>query len=57
MQRAIKILSYIGKAAGLFASVDMTPMNPKYGAVIFFAASLLKDTANRITEFLKARNP
>lgn len=52
MQTTLKILSWIGKVLGLVTTVDITPMQPKWGPVIFFAASLLKDTVNRVGDFL-----
>jgi hypothetical protein len=52
MEKTLKILSWVGKAVGLAASVDLTPMHPKYGPIVFFAASLLKDTINRLGDFL-----
>lgn len=52
MEKTIKILSYIGKAVGLVASIDLTPMNPKWGPIIFFVASLVKDSVNRVIDFM-----
>lgn len=52
MEQTLKILSYVGKAVGLVASVDLTPINPTWGPIIFFTASLVKDTINRVTDFL-----
>ena len=52
MEKALKVLSWVGKAVGLAASIDLTPMHPKYGPILFFAASLLKDTLNRVGDFL-----
>ena len=47
--KALKYLSYIGKVAGFIAALDTLPfIDPKLGVVIFAAASLLKDTVNRI---------
>lgn len=59
MQKTLKILSYIGKAVGFLGVIDVTAVSPKYGAIIFFAASMLKDSVNRIGDFLddgKANN-
>lgn len=49
---ALKLLSWAGKIAGIITTIDLTPVNQKWGPVIFFAASLLKDTVNRIADFL-----
>jgi hypothetical protein len=47
--KALKYLSYIGKVAGFVAALNGIPfVDPAVGAVIFAAASLLKDTVNRI---------
>jgi hypothetical protein len=52
MKTTIKVLTWIAKLAGLAATIDLTPVNPKFGPIIFFAASLLKDTVNRLGDFL-----
>jgi hypothetical protein len=52
MPNTVKILSYILKALGLIAVLDWTAISPKYGAVIFFVGSLLKDTVNRVGDYL-----
>lgn len=47
--KALKYLSYLGKIAGFVAALNAIPfVDPAMGAVIFAAASLLKDTVNRI---------
>jgi hypothetical protein len=47
--KALKILSYVGKLAGFIAALNAIPfVEPGLGAVIFAAASILKDTVNRI---------
>ena len=47
--KALKYLSYLGKIAGFVAALNAIPfVDPAVGAVIFAAASLLKDTVNRI---------
>lgn len=47
--KALRILSYVGKLAGFVAALNAIPfVDPAMGAVIFAAASLLKDTVNRI---------
>ena len=51
--KALKYLSYVGKLAGFVAALDTLPfIDPKVGLVIFAAASLLKDTMNRIGDLL-----
>jgi len=53
MQTTLLILSYVGKAAGFVATLNTIPfVSPSTGIVIFFIASLLKDTINRIGDFL-----
>jgi hypothetical protein len=53
MTTALKILSYVGKAFGLVAALNTIPfVSPTVGAIIFFAASLLKDTVNRVGDFM-----
>ncbi len=53
MQTTLLILSYVGKAAGFVATLNAIPLvAPSTGVIIFFIASLLKDTINRIGDFL-----
>ena len=53
MQTTLLILSYIAKAAGFIATLNAIPgVAPSTGVVIFFIASLLKDTIDRIGDFL-----
>ena len=53
MQNTLLILSYIGKAAGVVTTLGTIPfVTPSTGIIIFFIASLLKDTINRIGDFL-----
>lgn len=52
MNTVLKVLAWVGKLAGLLTAVDVTGITPKWGPVIFFVASLLKDTVNRIGDFL-----
>jgi len=50
---ALKILSLIGKIAGLVTALETIPfLDPQTGVLIFAAASLLKDTANRIGDLV-----
>lgn len=51
--KALKYLSYVGKLAGFVAALDTVPfIDPKVGVVIFAAASILKDSVNRIGDLL-----
>lgn len=51
--KALKYLSYVGKLAGFVSALDAIPfVDPKVGVVVFAAASLLKDTVNRIGDLL-----
>lgn len=51
--KILKVLSYIGKLAGLVVGLNAIPfVKPEYGVVIFAAASLLKDTVNRVGDLL-----
>jgi len=53
MTRILHILSWVSKLAGLVLALGAIPgVSPATGAIIFFAASLLKDTVNRIGDFL-----
>jgi hypothetical protein len=53
MSTTLLILSYIAKAAGFVATMNAIPfVSPSAGIVIFFSASLLKDTVDRIGDFL-----
>ncbi len=53
MQTTLLILSYVAKAAGFISALNVIPgVSPSTGVTIFFIASLLKDTVNRIGDFL-----
>ena len=53
MQNTLLILSYIAKAAGFVVTLNTIPaVSPSTGVIIFFIASLLKDTVDRIGDFL-----
>ena len=50
---ALKYLTFIGKAAALAASLHPFPgVDPQTAIIIFFAASLTKDVANRVGDFI-----
>ena len=53
MSNILFVLSYIAKAAGFIATLNAIPgVAPSTGVIIFFVASLLKDTVDRIGDFL-----
>ncbi|HEY0339528.1 MAG TPA: hypothetical protein VGC34_01875 [Steroidobacteraceae bacterium] len=53
MSTTLLILSYVAKAAGFVAALNAVPfVSPSTGVIIFFGASLLKDTVDRIGDFL-----
>ena len=53
MPNILLILSYLAKAAGFVATLNAIPfVSPATGIVIFFIASLLKDTVDRVGDFL-----
>ena len=56
--KALKILSYLGKIAGVITALDAIPFaDPKLGILIFAAASILKDTVNRVGDLLDDGQP
>ena len=53
MTNLLLVLSFIAKAAGFVAALNAIPgIPPNEGVIIFFIASLVKDTVNRIGDFL-----
>jgi hypothetical protein len=51
--KALKYLSYVGKLAGFVSALNVIPfVDPQTGVIIFAAASLLKDSVNRIGDLL-----
>jgi hypothetical protein len=53
MSTTLLILSYVAKAAGFVATLNAIPfVSPSAGIIIFFSASLLKDTVDRVGDFL-----
>ncbi len=51
--KALKYLSLAGKLAGFVSALNVIPfVDPAVGVVIFAAASLLKDSVNRIGDLL-----
>ncbi len=58
MQTTLLIFSYITKAAGFIATLNAVPfVSPSTGVIIFFVASLLKDTVARVGDFLDNGKP
>jgi hypothetical protein len=53
MTNLLLVLSFIAKAAGFVATLNAIPgIPPSEGVIIFFIASLVKDSVNRIGDFL-----
>ena len=51
--KALKYLSLVGKLAGFVTALGSIPfVDPKVGIIVFAAASLLKDTVNRIGDLV-----
>jgi hypothetical protein len=51
--KTLRILSYIGKVSGFVTALGSIPfVDPKLGIIIFAAASILKDTTNRIGDIV-----
>ena len=47
--KPLKYLTYVGKLAGFVSALNLIPfVDPAVGVLVFAAASLPKDTANRI---------
>ena len=56
--KALKYLSYVGKLAGFLSALNVIPfVDPQTGVIIFAAASLLKDSVNRIGDLLDDGKP
>jgi hypothetical protein len=56
--KALKYLSYVGKLAGFLSALNVIPfVAPQTGVLIFAAASLLKDSVNRIGDLLDDGKP
>jgi len=51
--KALKYLSYVGKIAGFISALNAIPfVDPAIGVFIFAAASILKDSVNRIGDLI-----
>ena len=56
--KALKYLSFAGKLAGFVSALNVIPfIDPKIGIVVFAAASILKDTVNRVGDLLDDGKP
>jgi hypothetical protein len=56
--KALIILSYVAKLAGIVAALDAIPfVSPELGILVFAGASLLKDTVNRIGDLVDDGKP
>ena len=56
--KALKYLSFVGKVAGFVSAIGVIPfVDPQVGVIVFAAASLLKDTVNRIGDLLDDGQP
>lgn len=56
--KALKYLSFAGKVAGFVSALHVIPfVDPQVGVIIFAAASLLKDSVNRIGDLLDDGQP
>jgi len=51
--KTLKYLSLVGKLAGFVSALGSIPfIDPKLGIIIFAAASIIKDTTNRIGDIV-----
>ncbi|TAE74075.1 MAG: hypothetical protein EAZ65_00015 [Verrucomicrobia bacterium] len=56
--KALKYLSFAGKLAGFVSALNVIPfIDPKIGVIVFAAASILKDSVNRIGDLLDDGKP
>ena len=56
--KALKYLSFAGKLAGFVSALNVIPfIDPTIGIVVFAAASILKDTVNRVGDLLDDGQP
>jgi hypothetical protein len=54
----LKYLSLAGKIAGLVSALNVIPfVDPAVGVIVFAAASILKDSVNRIGDLLDDGKP
>jgi Mn2+/Fe2+ NRAMP family transporter len=51
--KVLKYLTYVAKLAGFVSALNVIPfVDPAVGVLVFAAASLLKDTVNRIGDLV-----
>ena len=56
--KALKYLSLVGKLAGFVSALNVIPfVDPTIGVIIFAAASILKDTVNRVGDLVDDGQP
>jgi hypothetical protein len=56
--KVLKYLTYVGKLAGFVTALNAIPfVDPAVGVIVFAAASLIKDTVNRIGDLLDDGQP
>ncbi len=56
--KAHNYLSYVGKLAGFVSAMNVIPfVDPQTGVIIFAAASIRKDSVNRIGDLLDDGQP
>ena len=56
--KTLKYLSDVGKLAGFVSAMNVIPfVDPQTGVLIFAAASLLKESVNRIGDLLDDGQP
>jgi hypothetical protein len=56
--KALKYISAVGKLAGFVSALQVIPfVAPAVGVLVFAAASLLKDTVNRLGDLLDDGQP
>ena len=56
--KALKYLTYVGKLAGFVTALNVIPfVDPAVGVIVFAAASILKDTVNRIGDLMDDGQP
>jgi hypothetical protein len=58
VMNTLKYLSLAGKIAGFVSALNVIPfVDPKIGVIVFAAASILKDSVNRIGDLLDDGKP
>lgn len=52
MSTALKVISLLAKGLAIVVMLDWTTLSPKWGVLIFAAASTVKDVVNRVGDYL-----